>query len=158
MNAGVNTHEIPYFEYKAINSLVHSHVEELGTGLRAIIVFGALKTVGETYDIELLEVVDDWQGLPKYQAGSTSDFPMRGKLYMDFLPSGDFDKVGLGPESQQTQELIDKVLRGYEIVYEVPTGYARHILRRAQESRESLAGGERLADPRRLLTKTTGAR
>ena len=53
---------IPYFEYNVINELMHSHVEEFGSALRAIIAFGPLVTGQDTLDIEMLEVVDQWSG------------------------------------------------------------------------------------------------
>ena len=153
MDSDATLNSIPYFEYKVINDLVHSHMKEFKSNLRAVIAFGALKTTGETYDIELLEVVDVWEGQAQFQSGSSASLPMRGKLYLDFLPSAEFERVAEGDETEETRRLIRRVLGGYEIVYETPAGYAREILRQARESRP---GREVLQDPLRPRAKAAG--
>lgn len=144
-------HEIPYFEYKTINELVHAHRAEYKSELKAVIVFGTLKTSGGTYDIEVLEVFGGligelWRGNRLLQAGSTAELPMRGKLDMNLISAKEFERVGSGSESPEIRELLQRVLEGYEIVYEVPAGYARNILLHARETK---AAGEQISDPRR---------
>ena len=140
---------ISYFEYKVINELMHSHIEEFGADLRAIIAFGPLVTGQETFDIELLEVVSEWQGPARMSYGSTSSLPTRGKLLLHFLPAKEFEN----PLSSDTQDLTESLRDGYKIIYEVPPGYARHILMRAFGEHEPSTDGGRFADPRRPLAR-----
>jgi hypothetical protein len=140
---------ISYFEYKVINELMHSHIEEFGTDLRAIIAFGPLVLGQETFDIELLEVVNGWPGPELMPFGSTSSLPTRGKLLLHFLPTTGFENLLL----RDTQGLTDILRRGYKIIYEVPAGYARHILMHTFGTDENPAGGERFADPLRPLAR-----
>jgi hypothetical protein len=152
VDAAKTQYEISYFEYKVINELMHSHSKELGESLRAIIVFGALKTAGGTFDIELLEVIDGWQGPPQMQSASSAELPMRGRLYLSFVSAQDFEAICSHPAQQKgtLSELLKRVLEGYEIVYEVPTGYARQLLMQAQEGLDGRNHGEYISDPRSL--------
>ena len=137
-------HEIPYSEYNVINELVHSHRRELGQKLRAIIAFGALKTEGSTYDIELLEVVDEWQGQSKMQFGSSLDLPMRGRLYLHFMSSVQFESANPPAE---VSDVLTRVLQGYEVIYQVPAGYARERLSAITEAKKKEQGGLELTNP-----------
>lgn len=157
MNSEDTLYEIPYFEHKVINELMHAHRDEYGKALRAIVVFGKLKTVGGTFDIELLEVVDDWQGPARFQSESSAALPMRGKVYFHFLSTADFERFGAQDVSlsAEAREVLEQVLKGYEVIYQVPAGYAREMFQQAQAAHKAQSGGVFLSDPRRpsLLTR-----
>ncbi len=140
---------ISYFEYNVINELMHSHVEEFGTALRAIVAFGPLVTGQDTFDIELLEVVNQWEGPDFLPFGSTNSLPLRGRLVLHFLSTGDFENL----VQRDSQDLVHILREGYKIIYEVPAGYARHVLMHAFGTEENLANDERFPDPRRPLTR-----
>ncbi len=144
-----NCSGISYFEYKVINELMHSHIKEFGADLRAIIAFGPLVLGQETFDIELLEVVNGWQGPELMPFGSTSSLPTRGRLLLHFLPTGAFENLLL----RDTQGLTDVLRKGYKIIYEVPSGYARHILMHTFGTDENPAASDHFADPRRPLAR-----
>lgn len=145
----VNGSGISYFEYKVINELMHAHIEEFGADLRAIIAFGPLVTGRETFDIELLEVINGWQGPEFMPFGSTSSLPTRGKLLLHFLPTKDFENLLL----RDSQDLTDLLREGYKIIYEVPAGYVRHILMHTFGTDENPAIGGHFSDPRRPLAR-----
>ena len=149
MALALNGGSIPYFEYKVINELMHSHVEEFGDTLRAIIAFGPLVTGEDTFDIELLEVVDQWQGPDFLPFGSTSSLPMRGRLVLHFLSTEDFENLLQRDPQGLSQNLRD----GYRVIYEVPAGYVRHVLMRTFESETSRADEVRSSDPRKPLAR-----
>ncbi len=140
---------IPYFEYNVINELMHSHVEEFGSALRAIIAFGPLVTGQDTLDIEMLEVVDQWNGPDLLPFGSTSSLPTRGRLTLHFLSTGDFENL----LQREPQDLVQTLRDGYKVIYEVPAGYARHILMHTFGTSENPASAERFPDPRRPLAR-----
>ncbi len=144
---------IPYFEYKVINELMHSHIEEFGENLRAIVAFGPLVKGNETYDIELLEVIHQWQGPDIMPFSSTNTLPMRGKLLLHFLSAQEFEDLS----RRDDQRLIKRLGEGYNIIYEVPAGYARSILMHMFGPDENPAAEnyflEMHSDPRRPLTR-----
>ncbi len=151
---------ISYFEYKAINELMHSHSAEFGEDLRAIIVFGPLLTAQNTFDtdlfdIDLLEVINNWQGPEHLSYSSTESLPLRGTLRLNFLSSSDFESL----TTQTNPVLVDKLREGYKIVYEVPAGYARRILAQGLTTNTRLTAGDqfstndRFADPRKPLMR-----
>lgn len=151
----IGSGNISYFEYKAINELMHAHLDEFGKDFRAMIVFGPLLTGQETFDIDLLEVVDNWQGPQTMAFDSTPSLPLRGTLRLHFLSSAAFENL----VSQQNKDLLDILREGYEIVCEVPAGFAREVLKQSLTPhtaliRENLLGQQRRsADPRRPLTR-----
>ena len=149
MNNDMEQVVIPYFEYSAINELIHAHLEEFGNALKAVIVFGPLVTTGNTFDIELLEVIQGWQGLPRYQADTTPELPLRGKLFLNLLSDTEFASFTRARLRGKTR-LREQVLKGYEVVFEFPAGYARDILTEAKAQIKAQAGGEMLLNPLRI--------
>lgn len=154
MQSEVERREIPYFEYRAINQVVHGHIDELGNDLQAIIAFGSLVTRGDTYDIDLLEIVKDWQGPSKYQSESSSELPLRGNLYFNFVSSADFQRFANDPLASDDkqkpiyiQKLMEHVLEGYEVVYESPVGFVRDMFQAAIASQKKREGGSQLLNP-----------
>ena len=151
----IGSGNISYFEYKAINELMHAHIDEFGKDFRAMIVFGPLVTEVETYDIDLLEVINNWEGPEQLSYGSTQSLPLRGTLRLHFLSSSAFEDL----VSRQNKELLDVLREGYDIVCEVPAGYAREVLKQSLTPHtallpESVVGHQdRFADPRRPLLR-----
>lgn len=125
---------IPYDEYHAITTLMHAHLQTHEGRLRALIAFGDLVTRGGTLDIDLLEVVEGWQGQTSVAFASSAELPLRGQLRLHLLTPEEFER----PENLKRfskKRLMDRVRAGYDVVYEDPPGYARNIL--AQSAKET---------------------
>ncbi len=117
---------IPYEEYKAINELMHAHLRTHNGKLRALIAFGEIVTRGGTFDIDLLEVVEEWEGQSSVAFSSSEALPLRGQLRLYLLTPEQFE--GTAAEMGMPEErLLDRVREGYNIVYEDPPGYARKV-------------------------------
>ena len=118
---------IPYEEYKAMGELMRAHLKTHEGQLRAIIAFGDLVTEGNTYDIDLLEVVEGWQGKTSVAFTSSAELPLRGQLRLYLLTPEEFehpDRVGAFAKRM----VMDRVREGYDVIYEDPPGYARNVL------------------------------
>jgi hypothetical protein len=128
---------IPYEERRAIGKLLDAHVAEYGDRLRAVVAFGDLVTLGRTFDIDLLEVVESWDGARDGRVGffrSTSELPLRGELRLYFLSPEEFENPGVVPDEADRrwiEELLERVTRGFEVVLQIPPGYARRALERS---------------------------
>jgi hypothetical protein len=126
-------YRIPYEEYRAIGRLLRAHADAHGDRLRAVVAFGALVTTGQTYDIDLLEVVEGWQDGRVGEFKSSAALPLRGQLRLYFLTPRDFEEpAAIEEEKEQrwVEALLARVVQGYEIVLETPPGYARRALER----------------------------
>ena len=134
------TRPIPYFEYQAINQIIHAHADksQFGDGLRAVIAFGDLVTRGDTFDIALLEVADTLGEAYSREYESTASLALRGKMFLYFLPITEFEQAALPSAPEHNRALLERVLAGYEIVYETPVGYARDCLRQARQDLNAL--------------------
>ena len=115
---------IPYEEYKAINELMHAHLRTHNGKLRALIAFGEIVTRGGTFDIDLLEVVEGWQGPVSVTFSSSAELPLRGQLRLFLLTPEEFQ--GTDGDTEAVKHLLSRVREGYDIVYEDPPGYARN--------------------------------
>lgn len=121
-------HRIPYEEYKAINALMHAHLQTHSGKLRALIAFGEIVTRGGTFDIDLLEVVEDWQGPASVTFSSSQELPLRGQLRLHLMRPEEFEgSPGETTASIDQQRVLNRVREGYDIVYEDPPGYARQV-------------------------------
>jgi hypothetical protein len=126
--------EIPYFEYRAINQLVDAHRKIYGKQLRAVIAFGSLLTRGDTFDIDLLEVVDQYTGDRVAEFSSTTQLPLRGKLRLFFLATSEFEEAErlLDPGMREwVLNLLTRVRAGYEIIYQYPADFAERVIHSA---------------------------
>ena len=121
-----NYRRIPYEEYKAIGELMHAHVKTHKEQLRAMVAFGDILTRGGTYNIELLEVVKDWQGPRSVVFASSSELPLRGELRLHLLTPEEFED-GVGSADSADRDLLNRVREGYDVIYESPAGYARRV-------------------------------
>ena len=125
---------ISYFEYRVISKVAHSHLDTLNESLRAIIAFGTLLTAGETYDIDLLEVVEAWQQKDRVVEFESSDsLSMRGRLRLYFLNTQEFEYPERIADPQMqlwVEDLLDRVRKGYKVILESPVGYAQEVLQR----------------------------
>ena len=124
---------IPYEEYKAINELVHAHLHTHNGKLRALIAFGETVTRGGTFDVDLLEVVDGWEGQSSVTFSSSEALPLRGQLRLHLLTPEEFEESDGGMHLTE-KRLLERVREGYEIVYEAPPGYARNTFARGARS------------------------
>ena len=118
---------IPYDEYKAIGELMRAHLRTHEGQLRAMIAFGDLVTRGNTYDIDLLEVVEGWQGPSSVVFASSAELPLRGQLRLYLVTAEEFEqRDGMGGVLERN--LMDRVREGYDIIYEDPPAYALDTL------------------------------
>jgi hypothetical protein len=127
---------IPYEEYKAINELMHAHLRTHNGKLRALIAFGEIVTRGGTFDIDLLEVVEGWQGQSSVAFSSSEALPLRGQLRLYLLTPEEFEGRG-GRMHFSKKRLLDRVREGYDIVYEDPPGYARNTFAQREQNSAS---------------------
>ncbi len=118
---------IPFKEYQAITDLMHAHLKTHEGKLRALIVFGEIVTRGGTYDIDLLEVVEDWNGPKSVTFSSSEALPLRGQLRLHLLTPEEFGGKKWDRTRFMENLLLDQVREGYDIVYEDPPGYAREV-------------------------------
>ncbi len=123
---------IPYDEYRAITTLMHAHLQTHEGRLRALIAFGDLVTRGGTLDIDLLEVVEGWQGQSSVTFFSSQELPLRGQLRLHLLTPEEFEGKVSGMRFSK-KRLLARAQEGYDIVYEDPPGYARNVFARKAE-------------------------
>lgn len=124
---------IPYQEYRAISELLGAHPSALNGNLRALIAFGELVATGESYDINLLEVVAGWQGPRSASYGSTKALPLRGRLNLYFLTPEEFERPTAAAPAGQTLSslaLLRQVQPAYAVLLETPSDYANQVLSR----------------------------
>lgn len=117
---------IPYDEYKVIGELMHAHLKTRGGQLRAMVAFGDILTRGGTYNIDLLEVVEGWQGPRSVVFASSPELPLRGELRLYLLTPEEFED-GVSKAASKNRDLLNRVREGYDIIYESPAGYVRHL-------------------------------
>lgn len=127
---------ISYDEQRAIGSLLRAHLRTHKGQLRAMVAFGDLVTRGGTYDIDLLEVVEGWQGLPSIAFGSSADLPLRGLLRLYFLTPEEFEHPGKLVDASK-RRLMEQVQEGYTVIYEDPPLYAIETLTRPEPNSKS---------------------
>jgi len=115
--------DIPYTELRAITNLLRAHLESHESQMRAMIAFGPLVTRGNTYDIDLLEVVEGWTGPTSIAFSSTADLPLRGILRLNLLTPRQIEKP-----DEAVRDILERVRLGYQVIYENPSGYAERAL------------------------------
>jgi hypothetical protein len=119
-------------------------------------VFGRLVEDGQSRDIEILEVVEEWSGLRFAEFGSTPALPLRGLLHLYFLTPEEFESPRpdkLAGTSWSSAELLERVLPAYAILDEEPFGYAFDVMSRLEGRSLLSAGGGHTnsADPFRFV-------
>ena len=128
---------VPYTEYRAIGELLRAHLTTHEKQLRALAAFGPIVTRGGTFDVDLLEIVDDWGEPRSVTFGSTPELPLRGLLRLNVVSTKDFEKPNQ-VKGTDTKRLLDETIarlqQGYEVIYENPFGFIEHGLRRADEA------------------------
>lgn len=117
---------IPYEEYKAIGDLMRAHLKTHEGQLRAMVAFGDILTRGGTYNIDLLEVVENWHGPQSVVFASSPELPLRGELRLYLLTPEEFEN-GIGKATSAERDLLNRVREGYDIIYESPAGYVRRL-------------------------------
>ncbi len=134
-----STENIPYEEYRAIAELRRLHPETHGGHLRALIVFGELVATGRSHDINLLEVVEGWEGPRHVSFGSTRDLPLRGQLHLYFLLPSEFERPRTAPlpgQSWSSAGLLTQVRQAFAVMLEEPNDYAAGIMAQMENSPE----------------------
>lgn len=122
---------ISYDEYWPIAQLVQAHVAEHGSRFRAMVAFGPLVTRGDTVDLDLLEVLEEWAGSRYWEFTRSPELRLRGRLRLHLLTPEEFEKPGVirDPEERRwAEDLLRRVRHGYEVITEVPADYARAVL------------------------------
>lgn len=141
---------IPYQEYRAISELMNAHPPEMNSSLQALIAFGEIVVTGESYDINLLEVVDGWQGPRHVSYGSTEALPLRGRLNLYFLTPEEFEHP-----TDVVPALLTRVRQAYAILLEEPNDYAHQVLSQQEDSSAPEAADTDPTDPVSFLGRQT---
>ncbi len=139
---------IPYTEWGVITELLRKHPEIHRDKLRALLVFGSLVSTGGPYNINLLEVVQDWEGPRHVRFTSTSALPLRGRLDLYFLRPEEFENptsACLPGEHWSSADLLMQVRNAYAIMLENPINYASEMMEQ-YESSPSVADNETSAE------------
>jgi hypothetical protein len=129
--------EISYHEYRTIAQLLQAHAAEHEDRLRAMIAFGDLVAVEGSVDIDLLEIVEGWQGKRLWPFSSTAELPLRGRLRLYFLTPEEFEDPAViqDPEERKwVEDLLRDVRRGYEIIMDRAPGWVYGVLDRPRTS------------------------
>jgi hypothetical protein len=133
MQENTEQHEISYHEYRVIARLLRAHADEYRNRVKAMVAFGDLVTSGDTFDIDLLEVVEDWEDRRFGRFSRSEDLPLRGELRLYFLTPQEFENPSVIQEPEERRwvvELLERVRQGYEVVMESPLGWAQQVLER----------------------------
>lgn len=118
-------------EHEAISELFDIHMAAQNGNLRAALAFGEFVTSGNTYDIDLLEIVDDWKGVRFAEFASTPELRLRGRLRLYFLSLSELedpDSIADLRERDWAYSVLERVSRGYETMYDATQGQLRRIL------------------------------
>lgn len=123
--------EISYHEYRTIAQLLQAHADEHQGRLRAMIAFGDLLTTDNSVDIDLLEIIEGWQGKRLWPFSSTAELPLRGQLRLYFLTPEEFENPAViqDPEERRwVEDLLRRARQGYEIIMDRTPGWVRGVL------------------------------
>lgn len=145
---------IPYREFDALAKLVEAHLRDEKNKLRAAIAFGDILTDETSYDIDLLEVFDAWQGSHYAELDSSAGLPLRGKLRLYFLSSEEFENPNsIKDEARRnrTKELLRIVRQAREVIVSSPLNYVESELSPAKylqfDAPESDPKASKITDP-----------
>ncbi|GAB4451786.1 MAG: hypothetical protein OHK0029_01580 [Armatimonadaceae bacterium] len=122
-----STENIGFYEMRAIADILAAHPEVHSGALRAVLAFGPFVETEGTADIELLEVVENWQGPRRASFTSTSQLPLRGRLTLYFLTPEEFENPHDTPLPDikiSPNMLLQRVAKAYAVLLEEPDGYA----------------------------------
>ena len=125
-------YSINYIEQRVIGRIIEAHRKELGDKLHAVVAFGEQLTQGNTFDIDLLEVVDEWGEDRVVEFSSTAELPLRGVLRLYFLQMSEFSDpetiTDNKPMRDWVEKLLNRVREGYQILLQSPPNYAEMAL------------------------------
>lgn len=124
---------IPAYDFHAINVTIQARIKAYGDALRAYIVFGQLVETGLSNTIEILEVIEGWEGPRRASFASTPELPLSGRLTIYFLRPEEFERPTsdlLFGETFSSYELLNRVERAYTILTEKPMNYAWNVMER----------------------------
>lgn len=149
--------EITYHEYRVIARLLRVHVDAYGDRWKAAVAFGDLIARPNTYDIDLLEVIEGWDGPRLARFSGRADPPLRGELRLYILTPEVFENPALVEDRQErrwVEDLLARVREGYEVIVETSLGRVRQMLEPKPPRRPSLtappSGATELDDPYEL--------
>src|SRR5207248_1895739 len=119
-----------------------------------------LVTRDDTFDIDLLEVVEGWEGKRFGEFAGSAQLPLRGRLRLYFLTPEVFRNPALidDPEERRwVEDLLERMRAGYEIIMEIPPGWVRGVLDGQQPAYSTLtappSGSVQFEDPYRLTRR-----
>jgi hypothetical protein len=145
---------ISYHEYRVIARLLRAHADEHQSRLRGMVAFGDLITRGDSFDIDILELVEGWDGARFARFSGPADPPLRGELRLYILTPEVFEDPALiedHVERPWVEDLLARVRQGYEIIMEIPPGWVARVLNREEPVHASLtappSGSLELGDP-----------
>ncbi|HEY3330701.1 MAG TPA: hypothetical protein VGK19_11805 [Capsulimonadaceae bacterium] len=136
---------IPGYENNAIVKLTAEHSQALGDKLRAVVVFGPLLSDNGSLNIDMLEVVDDWDGPGAVSFASTNELPLRGDLTIYFVKRQDIeDPHGIEDASHKNWliDILDEVRKAYMVVVDYPMGYFSQQLRNLEKENRHVIHNE----------------
>src|ERR1051326_3929802 len=99
--------EISYHEFRIIARLLQAHTEEYRDRLKAMIAFDDLVTRGDTFDIDLLEIIEGWNDRRFGEFARTADLPLRGRLRLYFLTPEEFESPAVIEEPEERKWVED---------------------------------------------------
>jgi hypothetical protein len=132
--------EVPYHEYQIIADLLRAHTDAHEGRLKAVVAFGDVVTRGASYDIDLLEIVEGWNGARVAEFDSTADLPLRGKLRLYFSSPEDFQdpkRIEDPTERQWVEDLIERVRARHEVIVQARPGLVEAMLARTGRGRSA---------------------
>jgi hypothetical protein len=103
MSVNTERREIPYHEHFIIVRLLRAHMDEYPGRVKALVAFGDLVTGGDTFDIDLLEIIEGWEGKRFGRFSRTEDLPLRGELRLYFLTLQEFQNSSVVQEPEERQ-------------------------------------------------------
>ena len=127
------TSNISFEAFSAIGKVIEANVGLKSDALRAVLVFGDLVATGESHDINLVEVVREWQGPRRVAFKSTDEMPLRGRMTVYFLLPHEFENwtTDLLPgEDFSAAHLLARVEPAYDILLQRPAGYVFDVMQR----------------------------
>ena len=127
----LSTRRIPLRELDVMLDLIEAHQEIHSEKLYAVIAFGDILSDDYSYDIDLLEVVKDWEGPRSATFASSEQLPLRGTLRLYFLKPEEFEDPNSIQEEMLrnwTKTLLKTVQQAHDILFSRTPKYVENSL------------------------------